>query len=127
SLPRTAGQRRRGRRELRDPGRQPHRLQRRFAVDAAVLQRLAPELLEALAPAVAPVQLAPPALEILLERRVPPRTPSQHVSGVPRVREYRLHHGLQQREQPGPRARIVPLLEGTEIRADEARRGGRRR
>ena len=89
-----------------------------------MLQGVVPEFLEPPPLPVAPVQVLPPALQIVLERPRLPRQPQQHVAGVLRVREHGLHHGLLQRVHAAAGLGVVPLLQRVEIGEHEVR-GGR--
>ena len=119
--------RRRGRiaHDLRGLSAQAYALHRHVGVDAPVLQRIAPEFLEALPAPEPSVETAPAGLEVVLERPGLPGQPEQHVAGVPRPGKHRLHHRLLQRPHARTRAAVVPLLEGVQVREHEI--GGARR
>src|SRR2546422_7806916 len=84
--------------QLLDARAEAHGLRRRVGVDAAVLQRVVPELLEVPPLTEALVQLVPAALHVVLERPRLPGGAEQHVARGEGVREHGLHHRLLQRE-----------------------------
>ncbi len=104
---------------------QPDGPGRDVAVDAAVLHRFRPPLLEALPAATALVQRAPLALQVVPERAGLARGAQHHVARVHGVGEDGLHHRLLQRVDPGARPGIVPLLERVEVGEHQVSRARR--